>query len=257
MDDAMPASLLQIVESTTLEAKKISATTAEIHAHVLSESRHLDAPNFTVIHPADLELMFAEYDRIFFAGQIKKTLGTMRLSFSLSNRMTSAGGKTIRMSSRTDGSRRYEIRASTTILFGCFDEENDRPIKCSGITCRDRLDALQRVMEHEIVHLIEMLVWEKSSCSKSRFQSITQRFFGHTEHTHNLVTPRETALVKFGIQQGTKVRFRFDGVEHQGVVNRISKRATVLVEDRQGRKYSDGIRYAKFYIPVKFLKAID
>jgi len=53
------------------------------------------------------------------------------------------------------------------------------------------------------------------------------------------------------------VRFRFDGVERKGVVNRINKRATVLVEDRRGEQYSDGKRYAKFYVPVQMLEAVE
>jgi hypothetical protein len=72
-----------------------------------------------------------------------------------------------------------------------------------------------------------------------------------------LITPRERAMVKFGIRPGMKVRFRFDGAEHQGIVNRINKRATVLVEDRQGAPYSDGKRYAKFYVPVPLLRVAD
>jgi len=53
------------------------------------------------------------------------------------------------------------------------------------------------------------------------------------------------------------VRFRFDGVERTGVVNRISKRATVLVEDGNGVPYSNGKRYAKFYVPVQILEAVE
>jgi hypothetical protein len=112
-------------------------------------------------------------------------------------------------------------------------------------------------MEHEIVHLIEMLLWGKSSCSQPRFQAITWRFFGHTQNKHNLITPKEKALVKFGIRPGVKVRFRFDGIEHTGVVNRVSKRATVLVEDHKGRRYTDGKHYNKFYVPVQMLEAVE
>jgi hypothetical protein len=253
----MPATLHQIVETTTFDAERISALTAEIHAQVLRESKHLDEPNFTSIHPDDLELLFAKYDRRFFDGQVREALGTTPLHFGLSRRMTSSGGKTARYSDRRIGQRWFEISASTTILFGCFDDDDHRPIVASGIVCRDRLDALQRVMEHEIVHLIEMLLWEKSSCSQSRFHSISLRFFGHTENRHQLITPREKAMVKFGIRPGTRVRFRFDGVEHTGIVNRITKRATVLVEDRRGMPYSDGKRYKKFYIPVQMLEAVE
>jgi hypothetical protein len=250
----MTANLLQIVESTTLDSEQISARTAQIHGTVLSTSKHIDAPNFTRIHPADLELLFAEYDNGFFDGRIKETLGTTPLKFGLSKRMTSSGGKTACYTDRASGRRRYEISVAMTVLYGCFDGQDHRPITASGIVCGNRLEALQRVMEHEIVHLIELLLWNDSSCSQSRFHSITRRFFGHTENKHALITPQETAMVKFGILPGMMVRFRFDGIEHKGVVNRINKRATVLVEDREGERYSNGKHYAKFYVPVQLLE---
>lgn len=256
-EDHVSAKLLQIVESTTLDVEESSASTARIHATVLSKSQHIDAPNFTRIHRADLELVFNKYDDEFFDGQIKKKLGTIPLHFGLSKRMTKSGGKTAYYTDRTSGERRYEISVSTTVLFGCFDGDDHRPITASGILCRDRLDALQRVMEHELVHLVELLLWDKSSCSQPRFHSITQRFFGHTENKHQLVTPQERAKVRYGIQPGTVVRFRFDGVERQGIVNRVNKRATVLVEDHRGMLYSDGKRYAKYYVPVQLLAAIE
>jgi hypothetical protein len=252
----MPGTLLQMVESTALDAEAIAGKTAHIHATVLSKSKHIDGPNFTRIHTADLELLFSEYDNVFFDGQVKKTLGTIPLYFGFSKRMTSSGGKTALHTDRS-GRRWYEIAFSTTILFGCFNGEDHRPITASGITCRDRLDAIQRIMEHELVHLIEMLLWGKSSCSQARFHSIALRLFGHTENKHLLITPREKAMVKFGIRPGMAVRFRFDGVEHTGIVNRISKRATVLVENREGQRYSNGKHYLKFYVPVQLLEAVE
>jgi hypothetical protein len=101
------------------------------------------------------------------------------------------------------------------------------------------------------------ILWDKSSCSQARFHSITRRLFGHTENMHQLITPRERAIVKFGIKPGMTVRFRFDGEEHTGIVNRISKRATVLVEDDRGQRYTNGKHYAKFYVPVQSLEAVE
>ncbi|MDD4268557.1 MAG: hypothetical protein PHO07_08370 [Pirellulales bacterium] len=253
----MTSDLLRMVESTSLDGETISNRTRQIHANVLSGSKYIRAANFTKIHPGDLAFLFAEYDGRFFAGQVREALGATPLYFRLSKRMTSSGGKTACFTDRSTGRRWYEISASTTMLFGCFTGEDHRPIVASGMTCRDRLDALQRVMEHEIVHLIEMLLWGKSSCSHPRFHSITQRFFGHTENRHSLITPKEKALVKFGIRPGVKVRFQFEGAEYTGVVNRVNKRATVLVEDRKGRRYSDGKTYAKFYVPVQMLEAVE
>ncbi len=253
----MPRNLLQIVESTTLGADEITARTKQIHGVVLNKSKYIDAANFSRIHPTDLEFLFTEYDDKFFDGQVKESLGTIPLHFGLSKRMTRSGGKTAYFFNRSNGRRWYEISASTTILFSCFGGDDHRPISGSGIICHDRLDALQRVMEHELVHLIEMLLWDNSSCAKSRFHSITLRFFHHTENKHQLITPKEKAIVKYGIRPGMTVRFRVDGVEHKGIVNRINKRATVLVEDRQGQQYSDGKHYAKFYVPVQLLKAVE
>jgi hypothetical protein len=102
-----------------------------------------------------------------------------------------------------------------------------------------------------------MLVWTKSSCSAPRFQSIAEGLFGHTRHTHALITPRERALTEHGVRPGSRVRFRIDGAEHVGVVNRVTKRATVLVEDGRGAKYSDGKLYSKFYVPVGMLEMVE
>jgi hypothetical protein len=52
-------------------------------------------------------------------------------------------------------------------------------------------------------------------------------------------------------------RFTFEGVKRTGIVNRISKRATVLVEDREGQRYSNGKHYIKFYVPVQLLQAVE
>ena len=253
----MATDLFKLVESTTLDAGQIAAGTAEIHAVVLDKSRYLDAPNFSQIHPADLERLFAEYDGRFFDGQIKESLDEVPLHFRLSKRLTRSGGTTTCYTDRRSGKRRYEIGVSTAILFECFTGDDHRPMTASGILCRDRLDALQRVMEHELVHLIEILLWDKSSCSQTRFHSITRRFFGHLNNKHQLITPRERAIVKFGIQPGMAVRFRFDGIERTGVVNRINKRATVLVEDPTGVRYSNGKHYAKFYVPVPMLEPVE
>lgn len=249
--------LRQFIETATLDAEQVAARTSRIHAAILSKSRHIRAANFHRISTSDLELLFAEYDSAFFGGQIAHALAGIPLHFGLSKRMTSSGGKTARYTDRRSGQKHYEISVSTTILYGCFHEDDHRPVIACGITCKNRLDALQRVMEHELVHLVEMILWTRSSCAQARFHSITRRIFGHTENVHQLITPRERAIVKFGIRPGMTVRFRCDGVQYTGIVNRISKRATVLVEDDRGLQYTNGKHYAKFYVPVQCLQAVE
>lgn len=238
----------------------IAAKTSVIYESTLRISRHLKTGNFDSIHQTDLEFLFDCYDEQFFDGGLRELLCDTPLSFRLSKRMTQAAGKATRWQERGRGKKnnaatKYEIAISTTLLFQTFHDVQ-RPIVMSGIECHDRLEALQRVLEHETVHLIEFLLWQNSSCSAKRFQSIANRFFCHTEHTHQLITPRERAQRKFGIRAGSRVSFRLDGQHYVGMVNRITKRATVLVEDRKGARYTDGKRYAKYYVPVGLLDPV-
>ena len=170
--------------------------------------------------------------------------------------MTSAGGTTSRRQQhlpngdiRTD----HQITVSTTLLFNTFSTV-DRPIVVAGRTCHDRMQALQRIFEHEIVHLGEMLAWNDSSCRQKRFQTIASRTFAHTDVVHQLITPQESAHARFGLRRGDAVAFQMDDQELVGTINRITKRATVLVRDKEGPMYSDGNRYAKFYVPLSMLR---
>ncbi|MCO6458647.1 MAG: hypothetical protein J5I93_25350 [Pirellulaceae bacterium] len=255
----MTTTLRQAALRAALPPEQIGRLTEQIYHRVLRESVHLDRGNFTVIHPHDLRRMFDLYDQAFFAGCCHQTLDERgnRIDFRLSRRMTKAGGKTTRFQWRPQPQgplvTSYEITVSTTLLFQTFGDVQ-RSVRVSGVLCQDRLQAMQRIMEHEIVHLVEMLEWFDSNCAATRFQSITHNLFGHTDHTHDLITASERARTRYGIRPGDRVRFELDGVPHVGVVNRITRRATVLVEDLRGARYSDGKRYAKFYVPLSMLE---
>jgi hypothetical protein len=106
-----------------------------------------------------------------------------------------------------------------------------------------------------MIHLVEMLVWDESCCAADRFQSIAARLFGHTEHKHDLITQQERAAQKFNIRVGSRVAFQFEGQPLVGTVNRITRRATVLVADPNGQRYDDGTRYRKYYVPLSHLRA--
>jgi hypothetical protein len=241
--------LRAIIESCRHSPGEMSERLGAVHELALRHSKHLATANFTAIHTQDLRRLFALYDEHFFEGQFQPALHGTPVYFRLSSRMTSVGGTTTRYRSFQGSQLHYAISISTTLLFQSFQDVS-RPIEVSGRLCRDRLEALQRIFEHELIHLAEMVLWVESSCSAPRFQGIAHRLFGHTDHRHALITPRERAWRKFGLRAGDRVRFRFDGKEYVGFVNRINKRATVLVEDRRGVPYSDGKRYHKFYVPL-------
>ncbi|MGE0757252.1 MAG: hypothetical protein AB7F89_27375 [Pirellulaceae bacterium] len=227
----------------------------DIYDRVLAGSAVMRRGNFESIGTRDLERLWRLYDEITFECRLSRALGDRPLTFRLSRRLTSAAGQTTRRVHRRSGveSRcEYEISISTTLLFQTFVEDH-RIITVSGVPCHDRLQALQRVFEHELTHLAEMIAWSDSHCAARRFQSIAGRLFGHREHTHQLITPRERAWNQLGLKVGDRVRFRCDGREYVGRLNRITRRATVLVEDHQGPRYSDGKHYAKFYVPLQLL----
>lgn len=243
---------------------QIRRSAAEIERALLAESDLVDGPNFEWITQRAIEFLFDAYDMTVFEGRIRSALKQCNspITFRLSSRMTKAAGTTTqfrrRRKSSTASPKSYEIAISTTLLFQTFDDtshESSRAV--AGVACLNRVEALQRVMEHEMVHLLEMLVWNHSSCSASRFRQIASRCFGHRKSTHNLITPRERAERKYGIRAGDWVSFEFQGRALSGVVNRITKRATILVPDPLGQPYSDGRKYSKYYIGVSQLKRVD
>jgi hypothetical protein len=243
--------LIEIVTQERLVETEIAHRARQAGQILLKLSDHVRQENFTSIHPYDLETLFLTYDKLFFAGSLTKTLGSTPLRFRLSMRMTSNGGRTVRFRSR-DGRSRYEITIACGLLFQGFSDD-DRQVQVCGIPCENRLQALLRIFEHELVHLIEDLCWSESQCSASRFQNIAARLFGHRHHKHELITWKERAISS-GIRLGTRVSFVFEGVRRHGHVHRVTKRATVLVEDGRGALYSDGRRYRKFYVPLAALE---
>ncbi|MEM8733149.1 MAG: hypothetical protein AAGG44_02945 [Planctomycetota bacterium] len=249
--------LAEIVSKNTIVDAERRKMTYEIGRRVLSRSTAMRDPNFVLTNGADLTHMAELYDRYFFEGHCLKLARSFGMNFRWSKRMTSTGGKTVRTVVLDRKSSqpvvRYEIVLSATLLFQTFADLR-RPIRVTGLRCTNRLQAMQRILEHELIHLVEMLVWEDSCCAAPRFQSIASRLFGHTEHKHDLITQQERAASKFNVRVGSRVEFQAAGVWKAGVVNRITRRATVLVPEAKGQLYDDGNRYSKFYVPVSHLR---
>jgi hypothetical protein len=240
------------------EPEVVAARTRAIYESVLRDSARLGQPNFERLGTDDLARLFELYDRHFFDGwlapAVKAKTGAP-LALRLSSTMTSAGGKTIQRRRRGPGGQvsvRFEIAIASRMLFMTFHDVA-RPVTVVGLLCRDRLEALQRIMEHELIHLTELLVWGKSSCARARFRGLAAGIFGHADTKHALVTPREYAAVRHGLSQGAAVQFEWGGRLLTGRINRIHHRATVLVADPAGVRYTDGKTYAKYYIPLGML----
>jgi hypothetical protein len=253
-------SLKAIVSQRKFSADQREQLWAEIAETVLSKSKVMRNDNFQVTTGSDLQRMAELYDQKFFDGHALAVARSHGIEFRWSKRMTSNGGKTVRYAQSTRGAEsqvtRYEIVLSATLLFQTFGDLQ-RPVRVTGLLCNNRLQAMQRILEHELIHLIEMLVWEDSCCAATRFQTIAGRMFGHTEHKHNLITQQERASEKFNVRVGSNVQFTLDGRRYLGIVNRITRRATVLVPDAKGQLYGDGKCYRKFYVPLSHLELVQ
>jgi len=230
--------------------------TKTIATELLRQSNNIHSPDFEKLTDEDLFLLFNLYDLHFFAGRLTEKITATSpapLAFRVSPRMSRAGGKTTRTGRRNFT---YEIAIASRLLFLSFADIT-RPIRIGGLPCCSRLDALQRIMEHEIIHLHELLEFNTSSCHRPRFKKLINTTFHHTEVHHDLITPAEAAATKHQITVGSLVRFEYDRQKLIGRVNRITHRATILVETPDGRPYSDGKRYDTYYIPLTHLRLVS
>ena len=251
------AALAEIIRQPALSIAKRQVLSRTAYDYVLSNSHHITNPEFKTISPADLGLLFQVTDELYFDGLVGKLcerVAIRPLSFRLSTRMTSTGGMTTMQHPVRSPERhlQFEIAIATTPLFESFGGSEKASV--GGVPCNDRLQALQRIMEHEMVHLVELLLTRDSNCSAAPFKRVVSNFFGHTQSNHRLMTPSDTARTRLGIGPGDRVRF--DRGQHtlDGILQRVTKRATVLVPDSKGTQYDDGQRYVKYYVPLTQLR---
>ncbi len=250
----MELQLAEIVKHRRLTALESSKNSERVFNKAIVSSPTIDQPNFTQLAGQDIRSLFDLIDDHFFDGQVNQTLVELNypLRTRLSRRMTSSGGiTTMSRPSNSYAAKEFEIAVSSTLLFQSF--RNEKTISVTGVRCHNRLEALQRIVEHEMIHVVEMLLWHDSNCAAGRFRGIAGRLFGHRQSSHQLLTPMEVAERDHGIEVGSRVRFRFNGRCFEGFVNRVTRRATVLVPDARGVPYDDGSRYLKYYVPISEL----
>src|SRR5437879_4737780 len=134
----------------------ITARGQAIGARLLLNSPRLRSNDFTAIASGDLGLLFDLYDESVFAGQLRRLLQKHNrpLSFKLSRRLTRSAGTTTQFRHRLPEPGQpatcYEIAISATLLFQSFADV-ERTVRVSGLVCLNRVEALQRVFEHELL----------------------------------------------------------------------------------------------------------
>lgn len=236
--------------------------------------------NFSTICSQMIEKVFKIIDQYIFMGCIRHIMKQERrvVTFRVSSRMTSRAGQ---LSTDSRHPQQHELSISSHLLFQAFSSPDSRPITVNGVQCSSRLECLLRIIEHEMVHLLlfctsvcRALLGKKALGKRDEelaggdlcgegfhgktFQQAARRICGHSAWQHDLITTHEIAYIEHGICVGANVKFTVPGEgELQGKVNRVQKRVTVLVKEKDSsrphvdaREFSDGNYYRKYYVPI-------
>ncbi len=235
--------------------KDINNKRTEISKLLMLKSANIKGTSITKISVEDLNIMFRLYDQVFFNNWFKDSFRG-NIKFSLSKRMTKSAGITLcpKNIAKMDQSQlEIEIRIGVDFILHYDIIEGGKSV--GGIRTNNSVEALQLVLEHELCHVIEFIFFSKSSCSGSRFKTLANNLFGHTDSYHRLPSYRQIAHKKMGLNIGDAVSFKFDGKCYCGILYNIYKRAIVMVKDKNGLFMDNkGSRYSKFYVPLKNLE---
>jgi hypothetical protein len=209
-----------------------------------------------ILAGSDLYLLFSSYDALFFRNQLSRLLTVTRshLRFEVSTRMSSAGAN-ISLHGSGNTHHVYRVAVSAPVLATSFRTPGEAFL-VNGVQCTDRLEALQLILEHELVHLYELLRTGRSAHGPM-FRRTALDLFGHTDYRHALMTPSTLVAAALALRLDDPVSFTFAGRRLVGTLNRVTSRATVLVPDRGGVQYTDGQTYRKFYVPVDALTKVE
>ena len=241
-----------------LEMLKIKQLPAEIDRmrtqvtdQLLKKSSNINSTHLTAISTSDLQLLFNLYDEAFFENWFRDNFKG-KMKFSLSRKMTRSAGKT--MCPKNIGTIRPEelvLEIRIGIDFFLLNEQGGKSNTVCGLKANSSLEALQLVFEHELCHVIEFLLFHKSSCKYARFKTMANNVFGHTDSYHKLPTHKQIAGKLYGFKIGDTVSFEYKQKRLTGLLYSIHKRAAVLVPDKNGVLVDRrGIRYTKYYVPL-------
>jgi hypothetical protein len=222
-----------------------------ISSLIKEKSINIKESCITILSGEDLRELFELYDDIFFMSSFKKNYKG-KIKFSLSKRMTKSAGSTVcpkNISSIREEDLVLEIKIGIDFFFN-YDKISGDKLVC-GHKTDNCFHALQLVFEHELCHVIEFMIFHQSSCKKERFKSLAYNIFKHTASYHGLPTQKEIAMEILGIKVGDNVSFVFEGINRQGFIYKINKRAIIMVKDKNGNFMDkDRNRYIKYYVPL-------
>ena len=225
-----------------LEQKVIAHRRAIILSRLLAADEAFCGIPVRGISQSSLEMMLSLYEEMF----LEHCLRPLRLSLTLSSRLTSSAGKFVFVRGPFGRIKHAEIRLSSDFL----TRLDQGPFELNGLSVATPQEAFLLVFEHELCHAIETLLYGQTGHSQ-RFLSLAYGLFGHTATRHKLPTRRQDAAQQ-GLLVGSRVSFTYDGQVLSGIVTYIGKAATVMVPSAKG-EYRDkyGRRYIKYRVPLQ------
>lgn len=169
---------------------------------ILGGKLHHIERNFTELTAQDVAAVLDAIDGEFFQGAIAAVFRYHRRLLEF--RTVADDVLPTQAGSFSRSGIQHFLSVSSAMLLRAFPDANTKATVC-GYVCSDRLDALVRVVEHELCHLIVYTNW--SVCDEphgSEFIAVSRGFFRHQSSTHGLpVLPehiekyRQAAIIAF------------------------------------------------------------
>jgi hypothetical protein len=133
-----------------------------------------------------LQCLFHLYDKYFFHHFFDNH--NIQTTFRFSNKMTSSAGcvSYVRYADMLDyySKNPLKFKFSAYYIFRNFSYKGSTEV-VNGITAFSRLEVLMYVMEHEIMHVIDRILYGKSG-HNYRFKKLCYNCFRHTEIFHSI-----------------------------------------------------------------------
>lgn len=205
----------------------------------------VDLHNFDV---NNLQNLYDLYSIYFFNDSLPK------VTFEISNKLTQVAGKC-----KVSGKCKPIIRMSRPIFMN-LNLEKDQSTKSGGLECKSRLECLQLVLEHEIMHLVIITHYPSRKGLDSKiysshgalFKGLVEAYFGQTQSTHqigNIIMSDEQGdpVNRAKTSIGQMISFLHKGVLKKGVVTDIlTKNMSIIFIDNDSWK-----------VDIEFLRKVN
>jgi hypothetical protein len=204
--------------------------------------------NFNSLSSNILEHLYELYDQYFFKMRISQILKTKNayLTLHVNSKLTRAAGRC--------GPKgcNYIIDISDTIILQTFRGESKYHIG-SGLKCYDRTECLMHTFEHELMHLVMLILPHRiikgNPIYKGHgyfFKELVAAYFGHTETTHQLFVQQELVHSKEDFKVGQVIKYK--NVKNTkswiGTIIKLNAKRAVVC-DQKGASYR--IDYSSLY----------